>query len=285
MHNKKLVCYSDIYICIVLYKKNIEDCETFQSIIKCKCKEKLTILIYDNSPDANLTQSKINQQYSNNFDIGYYPNFYNHGISGAYIHALNTAKNIQRKWLVFFDQDSTIPPNYFEVLLDAINNNMNIDLFCPKVTSDNILISPSIFVAGRPWLKERISNGIIDCKSHTIINSGIAIRLSKFEGLNGYSLALPLDYSDHYFFYKFKKSNKVFFVLDIEIQHQLSSLNEISFEDTFQRFRLYCNASKTFSSLVSKKSVLFWLLVRSFKLSYKFKNLSFARYALHTLGK
>lgn len=285
MLKKKLADCSDIYVCIVLYKKNLEDSQTFQSIITCNCKEKLTVLIYDNSPDSNLTQLNISQQYSNDFDIVYYPNFHNHGISGAYIHASNAAKDIQKKWLVFFDQDSIIPINYFELLVNSINNNLSVDLFCPKVISNNILISPSSFIAGRPWVKEHISNGIMDSNGHTIINSGIAISVSKFEELNGYSLELPLDYSDHYFFYKFKKSNKIFFVLDLELQHQLSSFNEISFEDTFQRFRLYCRASKTFSLMISKKLVLFWLLIRSFKLSYKFKNLSFTRYALHILGK
>ncbi|MFP5040690.1 glycosyltransferase [Parasediminibacterium sp. JCM 36343] len=281
----KAAGFASLLVCIVLYNKKLSASETFVSLAQhLPPNVLLTVLVYDNSLEADSAIEIIKSAYSN-IQLLYTHNAANPGLAVAYNHAAAIAAQLQKDTLVLFDQDSTVPPEYFNVALLALANNPAINLFSPAIVSKGIIISPSQFLFGRAWAKKEAKPGITASKNSSIINSGIIIRLAAFNKLGGYDEALSLDYSDHYFFYKYKTAFASFFVLPISINHELSTFFDTDYTKVFGRFATYFAASLLFAQKTNTKAPLFWSLLRAFKLSVVFKRASFIKYAVGGLLK
>jgi hypothetical protein len=155
--------------------------------------------------------------------------------------------------------------------------------FSPIVVSNKIIISPSSFYLGRPWVKKNIESGVVVTKNHSIINSGSIIRVKEFKRLGGYESSLPLDFSDHYFFCKYKQDNSYFFVMPVYLQHELSTFFDKEYNKVYKRFKIYCKAAVFFSHNTKNIAALFWAFLHAVKLSLVYRRFSFIKYAISIL--
>ena len=277
---------SDLLLCIVVYEKKVVDCETFISLDKALINEKilLDVVVYDNSkiPDTQIIFYKKSYPRLN---IHYIHNENNPGLGIAYNEAAEFGVGLKKKFICLFDQDSDIPINYFDTFLNSTNKSPSLNLFVPTVTSNKIIISPSSFYLGRSWVKNKKEVGLLNTRNHSIINSGSIIRLAEFNRLGGYEPSLPLDFSDHYFFYRYKRQNPHFFVMPVYLEHQLSTFFDKDYLKVFNRFKIYCDAA-TFFALNTKNTIaLFWAFLHSVKLSFIYRRITFIKYAISIFKK
>lgn len=279
------ISLSNLLLCIVVYEKEVTECETFISLNEVLSKDAIVdIVIYDNSrlPDNQILFNKASYPQIN---LHYIHNEKNLGLGVAYNEAGAIATTLEKEFLCIFDQDSDIPKDYFSVALSSISANPSINLFSPIVISNKITISPSSFYFGRSWVKKNIERGVVNTKNHSIINSGSIIRIMEFSRLGGYEPILPLDFSDHYFFYKYKQDNPYFFVMPVYLQHELSTFFDKEYNKVFKRFKIYCEAAVFFSHNTKNISALFWAFLHSVKLSIVYRRFAFIKYAISILKK
>lgn len=261
-------------IVVVIYECTLDDSITFQRLLSLKQKTSLfpQILIYDNS---------LTSQYSGKYlqSIAFYKhNPANGGVAEAYNYALYIGKGEQKEWLVLFDQDTNISNDYFTELEKSIQMYPEQKLFCPIVRSTNKIVSPAYYIAEKAIRLQNAKTGILSCKYYSIINSGLTIQLLEMEKLGGYDRDLPLDFSDHYFFIKYKKRNKHFVVINCENLHSLSADSDEIFEVVYNRFKKFCVSSIIYSNKVHSGLPLVWLSTRAFKLTFKFLRIEFLKF-------
>ncbi len=267
---------SNSLIVVVIYEINLDDSLTLQSLIKIQTftPDFPGILVYDNS-----LKHKYNEKYSEN--IAYYKHdAANTGVGGAYNYAAKLASSLNKEWLILFDQDTKINKDYFKQLECSVNKFHNEKLFCPNVRANEKIISPAHYFAFRAFSLKKPKAGVLKSRNFTVINSGLAIKLSELENLEGYDTELPLDYSDHYFFFKFKKRNRNFVAINCENLHSLSSNSDKTFETVYSRFKKYCISTFIYAKKVDSNVPLLWLFFRTFKLTLKFSKVEFFKFLL-----
>jgi GT2 family glycosyltransferase len=267
---------SNSLIVVVIYEINLDDSLTLQSLIRIQTltPDFPNVLVYDNS-----FENKYNEKYSEN--ITYYRHdSANTGVGGAYNYAAKLANSINKAWLILFDQDTKINDDYLKELQSSFNTFPNEKLFCPNVLANNKIISPAYYFAYRAFSFNKPKSGILKGLNCTLINSGLAIKLSELENLEGYDTELPLDYSDHYFFFKFKKRNRNFVAINCENLHSLSSNSDQTFETVYSRFKKYCISTFIYAKKVDSNVPLLWLFFRTFKLTLKFSKVEFFKFLL-----
>ena len=241
-------------------------------------------MIYDNSKKIDNQASYFDFLYPQ-FHFHYIHDELNSGLGVAYNTAAVIAKNIKKEFLIFLDQDTFLSDEYFKIILKSVNDNPSINLFSPVVISNEIVISPSSFFAGRSWVKNKKEFGQLKTINHTIINSGTVIRSKEFNLLGGYSTSLPLDFSDHYFFYKFKKRNRYFYVMPLCIQHHLSTFYDKDYNKVFNRFKIYYSAAIYFALNTKNFISMFWAFLHALKLGLVYKRFSFINHAFSIFKK
>ncbi len=267
---------SNSLIVVVIYEINLDDSLTLQSLIRIQTltPDFPNILVYDNS-----FENKYNEKYSEN--ITYYRHdSTNTGVGGAYNYAAKLANSINKAWLILFDQDTKINDDYLKELQSSFNTFPNEKLFCPNVCANNKIISPSFYFAYRAFSFNEPKSGILKSLNFTLINSGLVIKLSELEKVGGYDNELALDYSDHYFFWKYKKRNRNFVAINCVNLHNLSSNSDYAFEAVYRRFKMYCNSTFIYSQKVHSRLPLLWLFFRTLKLTIKFSTIEFFKFLL-----
>jgi hypothetical protein len=264
---------SEFLIVVVIYEINIKESLTIQRLIKLQEKlgEVPEILVYDNS-----LISKHDEKYSR------YIRYYKHdnkngGVAAAYNYAYSLAASIPKKWLILFDQDTNINDNYFPSLFSSISTFSAETLFCATVQSNNRIVSPAYYFAERAFVYKKQKSGLLKTRFYTVINSGLAIQVQEMGGLGGFDKNLPLDFSDHYFFSKYKKRNKNFVVFNCVNHHSLSSDSDVTFDVVFNRFNKYRKSTFIYSNKVKSFFPLVWLTIRTLKLTLKFARLDFIK--------
>lgn len=267
----------NLLIVIVIYETIITNSNTIQSLIKVKqhTQNLPDILLYDNS--------KRKQAFSNNDDdldlIKYYFHDENNsGVAGAYNYACKLAIEKNKKWLTIFDQDTTLEKDFFTELYSAISESNEL-LFAPTVKTNGVIVSPSFYLLHKSIIyKNRKLGKKMNSSDYSVINSGLTISVEYLQKNGGFDAELPLDYSDHYFFYKYKKSQPSFYILNCCLQHNLSSYQQLTYEESLTRFRKYVGFTKIFSQKVKSKLPLFWLMLRALKLTVRYKKIEFVKH-------
>jgi len=199
--------------CVVLYEQVIEKCITLHSLNRSLKKQfPLDVVLYDNSPVQQENTANIKALFDN-LNIYYITDPSNPGVAKAYNEAAKIAEQAGKKWLFLFDQDTDINESFMEQVRVSIGQNPRINLFCPVIKSRDVIISPTFIltILQKTLIPTRFATGIQQSKNYTLINSGLVINCKEFKLLGGYDEELRLDFSDHYFFYKYKKRN-IFFL-------------------------------------------------------------------------
>lgn len=207
---------------IVLYKVQARDATAFLTLTGAnsgfsKWRNALHVLVYDNTPEGGdpgpLPES-----------VQYESAGRNSGIAAAYNRALDIAQYHGCPWLLLLDQDTVLPENFLESLMDELKEyeaNPEIVAVVPIVRSGGIVVSPK-----RVWffgLKtfQKTPRGIQNAEIASI-NSGTAIRCDFVRSIGGFSRAYWLDYLDHWLFRQIYAAGKKVAVSDCILEHNLS---------------------------------------------------------------
>ena len=172
---------------VVLYKQKISESKTCISLkennIQNFCENK--IIVWDNSPEA-INSQKIANEFFNSETIEFKHTPENLCLSKIYNAVIDNNQDFD--FIQILDQDSKIiRENYNSYLNQVFNVNSNINIFLPKIYSNQKLYSPGkFFIKG--WLgydkvkvfeldkeemicdkKKRVLKGKIDCSNVSYI--------------------------------------------------------------------------------------------------------------------
>lgn len=261
-----------LLIIIVIYKRLLEDCESFQSVLEMPVGvANLNVFVYDNSPDS--------QQIKNyeGLTITYFHDEKNSGVSKSYNVGVEHANKGQKEWVMLLDQDTSLPKSILEKYYKAINDNSNINLFVPVLKLKNgSIFSPSRYRFKRGFFVDSIKPGTHSLFEYAPVNSGIMVQVEAFQKVGGYNEKVKLDFADFQFVERFRKLYTEFFVLNVECEQDFSDDNG-SYESQSVRFRFYCQGAKN----IENKSFTDWLqyniviFMRAIRLTMRFGKLGF----------
>ncbi|WP_289183776.1 glycosyltransferase [uncultured Dubosiella sp.] len=221
-----------IYAILVDYNKPLETSPSYQALTRQK---DIVTIVCDNSTKPTIDQKKV--QSDGNVYLSMHGN---RGLSKAYNRALDFIQEenpVMEGFVMLFDDDTTIPDDYFSCVRKAIREN-NADIYLPLITDghpEQGYLSPSLMQdvylhrAKEPW---KLSNEEI-CG----INSGMVIRLSLFSDYR-YNEDLFLDHVDHDFIRSMRKRNARIQILDTLLQQTFSAY-ETDGKKALKRFHVF----------------------------------------------
>lgn len=235
----------DIYVIVVLYNINYEHSLSLKKFLSIK---DINICVCDNSTDdyGNAELSK----YAN---VNYINMGGNKGLSRAYNRAVSSIK--KNKLIILFDDDTDIPDNYFEMVLEKVSAE-NSDIYIPIVLDDTGIISPCRNKHNCFFRYNTIED--IDDK-FSAINSGLIIKSDVFINYR-YDENLFLDYIDHDFILNMKKRGATFNIFKELILKQSFSLTTDSKTSAIRRLKILKKDIKYFYR--NQKRYYYWTLFK-----------------------
>ena len=267
-----------IAIVIVLYKKNIEECISYQTL---KMYVNLyfanyKLIIYNNSPEFVIPELE-NALLVNSTK--------NTKLPEAYNYALNYAIENECKWLLLIDQDTELSEDYFNSLSVFLNINKddNIVAVVPTLKDGEQILSPKR-ISSVGWWEYQLRHTGIQHGRVIAFNSLSLLRVGFLKTAGGFSEKYPLDMLDHWYYNQIYLQRKQVYVLDCTISHNLSFQNYEKDVD-INRHIEFLEAERLFVSELGPLHYTVYkikLLLRSLKQFIIFKN---KRYAKMTLKK
>ena len=278
-------CYtynmSDILPIIVVYDMLFWQSITYKSLVKSVGSNNIDIFIYDNTPYNNKLKNDnaFLHEIPRNINLKYVHDPSNSGVSKAYNVGASYAIKRSKKFLLLLDQDTQLPKDFMEKIVNKINLYKKGVFFFPLVyqKDQNILISPCrLFLFRGRTLKRTAIGNMKSLRNISFINTGLCIRLDFFCKIGGFNEKIKLDFSDHEFIFRLAKYVETAYLIDSEIFHSLSCMEPCSIKTKFLRFKYYIDGGRIYSKSVGN-SLLFeiFLLARGLYFVYKYKKVSF----------
>ncbi len=271
-NSKQYFSFDDFLIVLVLYKTSLEDSTSFITLSEANSDNAaIDLFVYDNTPDKVLNNSFF---VKNGFKIHYRNDNTNPGVSKAYNEAIKFARNKNKKWILFLDQDTTLSKTMLSSFLEKTNTEKNVKIFATTLfTSNKKLISPSLYVFKRGFELSRIPEKKCSLKRMTPINSLLLLSVEVFDTVGMYNEKIRLDFSDHEFFDRVRKEYKTFYVIKEENFHSLSTFDEVDISNIKNRFEFFCNGAHVAAGKKVLDSIQYFIIcfLRALKLGLKFK--------------
>lgn len=218
---------------VVVYKKALVQSPTLKSILSVKEHiEGSSVLVFDNSPSpqSNLELEYFFKEFSMAGVSFIYESYIeNRSLSKLYNQAIELLQHSHHDYICLLDHDTTFDMGLIdEVKLVVPFEKPN--LMLPRIFFKQRLVSPTkrIFIKG--FYLKRLKSGFYRSRYFQLsaINSGMFIS-SDYLNTTGFRYDERLDFygTDDYFMIRFAESGHVPFVLDYEMQHDLtlSTLN------------------------------------------------------------
>ncbi|WP_461789349.1 glycosyltransferase family 2 protein [Pedobacter sp.] len=260
--------YEQLLIVLVLYKIEMLKSKTFITLRDEIEKNKVAVLVYDNSP-----QPQINIQGSH---IHYVSDISNGGVSKAYNAGANLASLLNKKYLLLTDQDTIFPNNALKTYMDATRKFSAQKLFSPILLSNGVPYSPCKYLFDRGFIWDDVRSGIFKLRGKNLLNSGILVEKDVFLAIGGYDENIKLYFSDFDFVNRLKTKIDEFYIVDVICQHELSDATKSDLNSAKFRFKHYVlGGYRCSKGLYSKICQFFWLFLRAFKLSIKYRDTIF----------
>ncbi|WP_073369822.1 hypothetical protein [Flavobacterium fluvii] len=276
---------NSVLFAIVTYKEKYFECLSFLSLFQSfgvYGKGKLNVFIFDNT-DFDEWNVTINEMRDVN--INYFHQKDNRGISFAYNRIYDFAKNNNFEWIVFLDQDTTLPVETYDVYSKKALNDKQQMLAAPLVFSNEKIISPSKTNFYQKLISKPIVPGVLDLKNTTCINSGLMVATHLYGAVGGYNEKLKLDFCDHDFIDRAKKEVNSFEVLKLKFVQDFSSDNNTKIQ-SISRYKIFVKDYKNYSKTRNKLLLFIKIdLKHLLKLTYKFRTLVFIKIRIHNLVK
>lgn len=273
--------FKEIFIIIVLYKTRLEDSKTLETLSKAFT-ENVNLMVFDNSPERQYTNDSF---VFEKFNIQYFHDGSNPGLSFAYNQALELAEKVNAKWLLLLDQDTSFTKEYINEIKNLAIDTFSKDivLIVPRVISlkDNQIIAPTKMTVGgicRPLL---LNSGVVST-SISGINSGTLLNISFMNSINGFCTKYSLDMLDHWYFREIIRRDKSIYLMESTIKQDLSVFGNFEENVSISRYKQLLNAESIFINEAGFISLLvfkFRLIFRLFK-QLKYKNREYYKVTL-----
>jgi hypothetical protein len=218
---------------VVLYERRPAESESLTSLIRilqedAKLAASFRVIVYDNSsaPQAGNLPQVCPIEYRHASENG--------GLAPAYNYALHSAHEARSTWLLLFDQDTTLTPEYVTELVDCTQGmaiREDVAAIVPKLEARGVIYSPtSDFFSqmrhqfSRRHPVERNESGVLT-RRLTAYNSGAAIRVNVLRAIGGFPREFWLDYLDHAVFHAVTKMGLKLCVMRTSLEQNLSHLD------------------------------------------------------------
>ncbi|MBM7419201.1 MULTISPECIES: hypothetical protein [Chryseobacterium] len=238
--NKHKILFS-----IVCFRENFKTTETFKNLVFSFNDKKnkgelynsnLNIFIYDNT-DIEFWNVDINENEFESVNINYERNKDNPGISYAYNQIANYALKYGYEYIVFLDQDTKLPLNFYETYINY-SEIKDMEIAVPIVMTGDKIFSPSIYKNFRCKNFDNINEKLTFSKNITCINSGLLIKTNLFFLVGGYDEKLRLDFCDHEFIKRLLKVTAQINLIPIKL-HQAFSTETNSLDKALFRYDIF----------------------------------------------
>ena len=273
----------ELVIVIVLYHTELADSKSYQSVSKAfktyaADHRPIDLIVVNNGP-LSITINEDDPLFRFHFK----ELLDNPGVSKAYNIAAALAGDLQKRWLLILDQDTHLPPDFWNQYCQSIRGYPNMPVYAPRLYADNILISPCGYRYYRGYLLTDLAAGTHPMQGRNVLNSGLLIDVNAFRRVEGYDEKVRLYFSDFVFFDRLKEQYTTFAVVDVNLQHELSSTDYSAQSTAVQRFSLYCEGARAASKHEVIRSFLYFITVggRSLVMNHRFKSWLFSRIFLH----
>ncbi|MBP1043679.1 glycosyltransferase [Vagococcus sp. BWB3-3] len=202
---------------IVIYEKKLSEIASLKILREALDKKLLKeLLIYDNSLETQPDEQFV-------YPISYIHDASNSGLAIAYNCALELAKKNDSQLLLLLDQDTELPLSYFEKLVN-LSLTSDIGACLPLIESEGRQISPVYTDQYISMRSQSVASGLCT-KPLMAINSGAALLVQAITDIGGFNQEFPLDYLDHWLFWRLNQSGKNYYVLNQALEHDLSVLD------------------------------------------------------------
>lgn len=224
------------------YRNYDEDCQLFLSV-------------YDNT-DYNDWDIMQFFPHHENISINYHRDSLNSGIAAAFNHFAELANKQNLEWVVFLDQDTRLPNDFFSIYSEKISTTDKQILF-PKIYVGDNLFSPSYYKWYRTFKIKNILPEII-LNNVTAINSGMLIKTDFYLSNGGYNKNLRIDFCDHDFIERINNRNLSADIINICLYQEFSfKINNK--EKSLERYNLFIKDLKVYRK--NKNLLLVFFLV------------------------
>ncbi|MFP4418064.1 MAG: hypothetical protein ACOC4C_02970 [Fibrobacterota bacterium] len=262
---------------IVCYRMPYDKALSVQALSRCgqAIHKKLDVIVFDNSP--SFTHDKIT---ISSLTIRYVANKRNLGVSACYNMAADVLDREygQKQWLLLLDQDTDLMDTLLHAYAESIKRYPHQKLFCPRVAMGKLGVAAPFhtrFFHNRgPYTGP---DGVIAVGNIGSINSGLLIHREVFKKTGGYNPHIPLDFSDYYFFHRYREKYSSLVVVNVILNHNLSSLEKYSRQKVLRRFAYYIHGARQISALDRLKLVLVVAFVRTLKMCAKYRTTKFVK--------
>ena len=208
---------------VVLYRRKPSESETLLGLLDMPADAFADrIVIWDNSPASHQAEAEaLLAGCPAPFDYFHTPE--NRSLSSIYNQTADTYCT-QGDFLLILDQDSRLPCDYIAIFRSVRLGAPAVRLFAPQVYANGRRVSPARFRFGwgRPGLT--MIDGLLPARGHVGINSGLFLEPSLFHGPRSVRFDEQLRFygTDTDFFMRFGDVDKVFSVLPVRLEHDLS---------------------------------------------------------------
>ncbi|MCX2453243.1 glycosyltransferase [Pedobacter sp. PLR] len=266
-----------LLVLVVLYKKMISESPTIKTLLlQHRDLFEIELVIWDNSP-AKCPEVQINELEKDFGQFQYRWTAENTWLSKLYNQVLSAHTY---DYVLLLDQDTNIPPYYFDKLNEALFKFPKVALFLPLVLHQKKVVSPGswVYFKGKHWKK--IKTGIIPAKNVLAITSGMVISAKMF-GVHKmkFDERLSLYGIDTGFMLNFSKFEKQLCVLPIKFAHDTVLWSNPSADVMLGRFR---NLKSAWPKILSDRPVArvlvyFYSMAVSFKMALKYQDTRFLK--------
>lgn len=262
---------------IVCFREKFWETLSFKTLVASakSTNKQISIFIFDNTDNENWN---IEEEYNpvNTHTLQYIHNPNNPGISVAYNTIAKYARDNQFSHIVFLDQDTELPEDFFSEYEKKAENSVNIA--APIIFSNDRLISPGIYKNYRSSFYKTINQDKIELKNNSCINSGLLIKTVFFYEVGGYDEALRLDFCDHEFIKRVGELTKFLNIIPIRLEQNFST-NTNSLDKALFRYSLFTKDMKAFKKINHNdyKITLFVDIPHLIRLTLQYKSLAFIK--------
>lgn len=209
--------------CVPLEQSAVMQCLTQYFADNPSLRDHCCILVWDNSPQALAEPSLMT---GSGLPFEYRHSGSNVGVSGAYNHAMDLAKQRSDTWLLLLDQDTTLPQGFLEAMLDyaaRLEKEEQVAAVAPAVLMGSEVVSPK--VTTRFGGSIDFPDGFREAASREVVlvNTGLLLRVAALERIGGFSLHFWLDFSDRYLCHMLAKHGfSVWIASELRLAHHIS---------------------------------------------------------------
>jgi len=260
---------------VVLYNRRCEDAKSLAALAGPD-RNGFAIRIYDNSTVPAIKES--NRKYCDINRFPYTDMKGNRGLAAAYNAAVSELP--EDGFLLLLDQDTTLPKDFFPKLFASLQEYPDVPVHVPIVRSQSGLLSPASVRGHRVSRLKDIAPGVYS--DITAINSGMTAERRAYDRAGSYAEAYFLDYIDHEFIRRYRKTGGKIAVFDAVLTQDFSDDDHRNKESDLARFAIYRKDMHQFCSDTLGGRVYYYtkIIYRAFKLDRIYRSRDFMKIAM-----